>query len=85
MEIEEYSAIVYATHRQHMLAIDDKVATNAASELSADLEILSTHNIMVSLIKEGILDVREVDNIKGDWESKHKFKMKIDSFGSIEK
>jgi len=82
----ECSAIAYAIYNNYALAIDDKVAIknakSIADELNANLKIFTTQDIMVSLIKKGVLDTTEADNIKSIWEVKHRFKLKIDSFRS---
>ena len=83
----ECSAIAYAIYHKHTLAIDDglatKVAKNMAEELMVGLEVLSTQDIILSLINEGILSISEADEIKDDWALNHRFKLKIDSFSSL--
>lgn len=87
--IGECSAIAYAIYNRHKLAIDDRLATrtakNIAEESEVRLETLSTQDIMLSLINEGILGILEADKIKDDWASNHRFRLPFDRFGSLRK
>lgn len=79
----ECSAIALAAHRGHILAIDDRVATRHAREADATLRILATQDLMVSMIREGLLEVGQADRIKRDWASRHRFRLKLDSFRDV--
>ena len=35
---------------------------------------------MVSMIGEGLLDIVEADTIKDEWASRHRFRLKLESF-----
>ena len=39
--------------------------------------------LMVSMIREGLLAVREADSIKHEWATRHRFVLKLDSFQSL--
>ena len=60
----ECSAIALAIHRGYMLAIDDRVSVNHARRADATLRIFSTQDLIVSMIREGMLAVEEADRIK---------------------
>lgn len=79
----ECSAIALAAHRGHILAIDDRVATRRAHEADETLRILATQDLMVSMIREGLLEVGQADRIKRDWASRHRFRLKLDSFRDV--
>ena len=79
----ECSAIACAVHGGYKLAIDDKRAIKEAQKISAELEILGTQELVVSMILEKLLEVDEADEIKYEWENQHRFKLKIPSFGEL--
>lgn len=79
----ECSAIACAVCSGHKLAIDDKRAIKEAYKASGELEILSTQELMVSMISEQLLKVDEADEIKNAWETEHRFKLKISSFRDV--
>lgn len=83
----ECSAISYAIYNNCKLAIDDRVAIkhakDMANSLKINLTILTTQDIVLSLIKEGFLSIQEADEIKDIWESLYRFKLKIKSFGDF--
>jgi predicted nucleic acid-binding protein len=79
----ECSAIALAVHRGHILAIDDRRATNQARQVSRNLHILSTQDLMVAMIREGLLEVDEADAIKELWARAHRFHLKISSFRDL--
>ena len=79
----ECSAIATAVCRQHILAIDDRRATTQARRASQTLQILTTQDLMVSMIGENLLDIPEADSIKDDWAIQHRFRLKIQSFQDI--
>ena len=76
----ECSAIALAVHRGYILAIDDRPATNHARRADATLRIVATQDLIVSMIREGLLTTGEADNIKHEWATRHKFVLKLDSF-----
>ena len=79
----ECSAIAMAVHRQHILAIDDRQATIQARRTDQVLRILTTQDLMVSMIRERLLDIAEADSIKDDWATRHRFRMRLHSFRDI--
>jgi predicted nucleic acid-binding protein len=83
----ERSAIAVALNRGHMLAIDDNRAiTKALHEAGlsgAKLPIIRTQDIVVALIRAGILTVEAADAILADWAANHRFKLKIGSFAEL--
>ena len=79
----ECSAIAVAVHRRHMLAIDDRRATIQAQRADRTLRILTTQNLMVSMIGEGLLDIVEADSIKDEWAARHRFQLKLATFRDV--
>jgi predicted nucleic acid-binding protein len=76
----ECSAIVVAKHRSLVLAIDDVTARNKALKFHTALAVLGTEELIVSLIQENILSIKQADRIKSDWEANHRFRLKFSSF-----
>ena len=60
----ECSAIAMAVHRRSVLAIDDRQATVQARRIDRTLRILTTQDLMVSMIGEALLGIAEADRIK---------------------
>ena len=79
----ECSAIALAIHRCYILAIDDRLATTHARQADAKLRILATQDLVVSMIREGLLNVSEADRIKREWATRHRFRLKLDSFHEL--
>ena len=79
----ECSAIALAVQRRYILAIDDRLASTHARRADATLRILSTQDLVVSMIREGLLDVVEADRIKHEWATRHRFRFKLDSFQDL--
>ena len=79
----ECSAIAVAVHRRHMLAIDDRRATIQARRADRTLRILTTQDLMVSMIGEGLLDIVEADSIKDELAERHRFRLKLASFREV--
>lgn len=79
----ECSAIALAIHHGHVLAIDDRRAAKEARRLSPRLQILRTQELVVSMIRENLLDVHEADAIKETWATEHRFRFKFDSFREL--
>lgn len=79
----ECSAVAVAINRSLPVAMDDVRAQKKAKAFHADIELLDTAQLMVSLIQHNILDVQSADAIKGDWETRFRFKLKIASFGEL--
>ena len=79
----ECSAIAVAVHRRHKLAIDDRRATIQARRADRTLRVLTTRDLMVSMIGEGLLDIVEADSIKDEWATLHRFRLKLASFRDV--
>ena len=79
----ECSAIALAILRRYILAIDDRLATTHARRADATLRILATQDLVVSMIREGLLDVAEADRIKQEWATRHRFRLIVDSFREL--
>ena len=79
----ECSAIAVAVRRRLVLAIDDRQAAKQARRIDQALRILTTQDLMVSLIGEGLLDIDEADNIKCEWAARHRFRLKLRSFREV--
>ncbi len=79
----ECSAIALAIHRRYILAVDDRLATTHARRADATLRILATQDLVVSMIREGLLDVAEADRIKQEWATRHRFRLIVDSFREL--
>ena len=79
----ECSAIALAVSHRYILAIDDRLATTLARSADATLRILATQDLVVSMIRENLLDVAEADRLKRDWATRHRFRLKLDSFQDL--
>jgi predicted nucleic acid-binding protein len=79
----ECSAIAVAAHRHHILAIDDKRAKKQAISLDSSLIVIGTQELMVIVIRAGIIDVAVADGIKSEWSARHNFTLKIASFAEL--
>lgn len=79
----ECSAIAVAIQRGWTLAIDDKRASKEAAARCPTLNIITTQDLMVSMIEGGLLTVAEADAIKDEWETHYKFKLTIQSFSEL--
>lgn len=79
----ECACIAVAIHRGYTLAIDDKKATSHARLSCPTISIITTQDLIMSMIKTGLITVDEADAIKDEWASSHKFKLKIHSFGEL--
>ncbi len=83
----ELSAIAVALNRNCLLAIDDNRAVRDVLRkigLSDGPDrIIRTQDIVVELIKRNFLALEEAELIKIDWETNHRFKLKISSFREL--
>ena len=79
----ECSAIAMAVYGHLILAIDDRQATIQARRANPTLRVLTTQDLMVSMIGEGLLDIAEADRIKDEWALRHRFRLKLRSFREI--
>ena len=60
-------------HRNHILAIDDRRAIIEARRTDQALRIVTTPDLIVSMIRQRLLTVLEADVIKDEWATKHRF------------
>ncbi len=81
--VGECSAIALAAHQGHVLAIDDRVASNQARRVSRNIQILTTQDLMVSMIRQNLLDVPQADAIKDEWTNHHRFRLTVQSFAYL--
>ena len=79
----ECSAIAVAVSRRHALAINDRRAIREAKALDPVLEVLGTQSVMMEMIGQGLIAVVEADALLAEWASKHRFRLKIASFGDL--
>lgn len=75
--------VAYAITSGCALAIDDRAAANQARRLKQDLVIVGTQDIMVSLIRDGQIEISEADRIKDAWANHHRFRLEFASFADI--
>lgn len=81
--IGESATIAHALAVGAGLAIDDRRATNEARRISDQLAILSTIDLVVLMIREGLLTVQQADIIKDDWANNHRFRLRFGSFAEL--
>lgn len=79
----ECSAIAAAVYRRHILAFDDYQVARQARRIDPDLVVLETQDLMVSMIREGLLGIKEADGIKNDWAAQHRFRLNLRSFRDV--
>ena len=83
----ECSALAVALSRGHAIAIDDSRAINTAlreaESTGAQLVVVRTQDIIVSLIRASVLTLEEADHIKATWEQHHRFRLKARSFRDL--
>jgi predicted nucleic acid-binding protein len=79
----ERSAIAVALHRGLALAIDDNRALREAGLAGRKLEILRTQDVVIALIRAGVLDLDAADQIKDTWANQHRFRIKAASFSDL--
>ncbi len=79
----ECSAIAVAVQHRYSLAIDDRVASRLARRFDPSLHIVTTQDLIVSMIRQNLLGVEEADRIKNEWSDHHRFRLNLDSFGSL--
>lgn len=83
----ESSAIAAALARGYSLAIDDRRAIRdarlLADEMSQQLTILRTQDIVARLIKSSELSLEQADILLVSWRSQHRFDPGIASFAEL--
>jgi predicted nucleic acid-binding protein len=80
----ERSAIAVALTRGCALAIDDsraiKLTLEEAGSAGNPLLILRTQDVVMQVIRDGVLTIQAANAIRDDWANNHRFKLKIASF-----
>ena len=76
----ECAAIALASCRKYYLLIDDVQAIKKASSLIAPNFILRTQDLIVLMIQEHLLEIKEADYLIEVWAKQHRFKLKVKSF-----
>jgi predicted nucleic acid-binding protein len=83
----ERAAIAVALNRGCAIAIDDSRAIQrAVDEARIDgalLTIVRTQDIVVELIRKGVISIQAADAILVAWATNHRFKLKIASFRDV--
>jgi predicted nucleic acid-binding protein len=79
----EASAIAFAAHRGYALAIDDNKAIRVAGRISESFKVFRTQDLILSMIRENLIDIVEANALKHELETQHRFKMPISDFGEL--
>ena len=83
----ECSALAVAVNRGHAIAIDDNRALNRAFRDaglgSVRVEIIRTPDVMIALIRSGVLTVEKADRIKDEWAREHRFRINAATFADL--
>ena len=83
----ECSALAVAVNRGHAIAIDDNRALNRAFRdaglESVRIEIIRTPDVMIALIRSGVLTVEKADRIKDEWAREHRFRINAATFADL--
>jgi predicted nucleic acid-binding protein len=83
----ECSALAVAVNRGHAIAIDDNRALNRAFRDaglgSVRIEIIRTPDVMIALIRTGVLTVEKADRIKDEWAREHRFRINAATFADL--
>ena len=72
----ECSAIALAVHRDYILATDDRRAIKHAHIINQNLQIITTPDLLKSMIDQDLLSDNEATAIKHQWARKHRFIIK---------
>ncbi len=77
----ECSALAVAINRKYPIAIDNNRAVKrVVREMGARLEVVRTVDVVVELIRAGVLDIAAADRIKDTWAQHHRFRIKTATF-----
>jgi predicted nucleic acid-binding protein len=79
----ESAAMAAAIHRNWAIAIDDYVAIKHLKAAYPQTMVATTQSLIVSLIKGGLLSIADADRMKGEWEAKYRFRLRIGSFRDV--
>jgi predicted nucleic acid-binding protein len=77
----ECSAISVSSARGIPIAIDDVRARKKAEEFVSD--VVGTADLMIGLIRAGVIDVAGADAVKRRWERDERFTLPFESFGGL--
>lgn len=72
----ECSAIALAVHRDYVLAMDDRRAIKHAHSINQNLKVITTPDLLQSMIDQKLLNQNEATAIKDQWARKHRFIIK---------
>ena len=61
----------------------DRRAIIQARRAHQTVRIVTTQDLVVSMIRESLLTVPEADLIKHEWAAKHRFRLKLESFQDL--
>lgn len=81
--IGECSAIAIAVFRGLRIAVDDGAAIKHIKRELPGLQIYTTQDLMVALVRGGRLSVAEADSMAVTWSTQHSFTLKIRSFQDL--
>jgi predicted nucleic acid-binding protein len=62
---------------------DDRAVKRAVREMGAKLEVVKTVDVIVTLIRTGVLNTDAADQIKDEWTHQHRFRIKAASFRDL--
>jgi hypothetical protein len=83
----ERSAIAVALNKGYKLAIDDSRAIRRALKedrhLGNPIDIVRSSDVVVELIRRGVLTVEQADAIKDLWSNEHRFRLKCSTFREL--
>lgn len=77
----ECSAIALAVHRNCVLAMDDRRAIKHAHSINQNLKVITTPDLLQSMIDQKLLSQYEATAIKDQWARKHRFIIKDSGYG----
>jgi hypothetical protein len=63
--------------------MDDKTARKRVAALDPAITVLTTESLVVELIKTNLLNVKDADTIKAEWEQNHRFRLPFGSFTEL--
>lgn len=79
----ECAALAYGILHGHAVALDDRRAISEGRKIQKDLQIRTTADIVVALIRANRLSMIEADSMKADWAAHHRFRLPIKSFQEL--
>jgi predicted nucleic acid-binding protein len=79
----ECAAIALASVQSYIVALDDKPARKRCAIFDSSLQVMGTVDLILSLLRANVLSVEAADDLKLEWQTIHKFKLKFTSFSEI--